>query len=88
MAVACKTHDGSVSELVIAAGSCAPTPRCCPKTAEALLGEITAEKLERAKEILMTEISPIDDRWATAEYRRLVAKNMLESLVSQLAKED
>lgn len=88
MAVACKAEKGCIEELVIAAGSCAPTPRCCPKTAEALLGEVTAEKLEKAKEILMTEISPIDDRWATAEYRRLVACNMLESLVSQLTEEE
>jgi len=88
MAVACKAENGCIKELVIAAGSCAPTPRCCPKAAEALLGEISTEKLEKAKEILMTEISPIDDRWATAEYRRLVACNMLESLISQLTEEE
>lgn len=88
MAVACKSENGCIEELVIAAGSCAPTPRCCPKTAEALLGEISTEKLEKAKELLMTEISPIDDRWATAEYRRLVACNMLESLISQLTEEE
>ena len=88
MAVACKVEKGAIHEIVIAAGSCAPTPRCCSKTAEALLGEVTAEKLEKAKEILITEISPIDDRWATTEYRRLVACNMLESLVSRLTEEE
>ena len=32
----------------------------------------------------MEEISPIDDRWATAEYRRMVAKNMLEALMNEV----
>lgn len=88
MAVSALVTDGSIDELRIAAGACAPTPRSCPKTAEALLGAVTPEKIAAAQEILMGEISPIDDRWATAEYRRLVAKNMLESLVESVIKEE
>lgn len=87
MAVALRTKQGSITDIRVSVGSCAPTPRLCPKTAEMLLGDYSTEKLTAAKEILMTEISPIDDRWATAEYRRLVVRNMLEHLVEELLKE-
>ena len=87
MAVALCAEQGSIKDIRIAVGSCAPTPRLCTKTAEALLGGYSAEKCSTAKNLLMTEISPIDDRWATAEYRRLVVNNMLETLVEELLKE-
>ena len=87
MAVALCAQNGCIENITVAVGSCAPTPRLCPETAKALLGAYSDEKLRAAKEILMTEISPIDDRWATAEYRRLVVANMLESLVEELQKE-
>ncbi len=89
MAVA-GSFDGSVfTALNIAAGSCSPTPRLCPKTADSLVGkELTEDVMNAAKELLMQEISPIDDRWATAEYRRLVAQNMLEQLIGELTKEE
>lgn len=85
MAAAGKYDGGKLTQLKIAAGSCAPTPRLCPKTAEALLGkELTEETVAAAKELLLQEIAPIDDRWATAEYRRMVAQNMLEKLLSEI----
>ena len=87
MAVALRAEHGCIQDIRIAVGSCAPTPRLCPKTAEILLGDYSAERLAAAKAMLMTEISPIDDRWATAEYRRLVVGNMLESLTEELLKE-
>ena len=87
MAVVLSADKNCIGDISIAVGSCAPTPRLCKETAKALLGEYSPEKLSAAKEILMTEISPIDDRWASAEYRRLVAANMLESLVEELLKE-
>ncbi len=87
MSVALRSEQGCIRDIRIAVGSCAPTPRLCPKTAEALLGNYSADKLTAARDILMSEISPIDDRWATAEYRRLVVGNMLENLVESLLKE-
>ena len=85
MAIAGKISDGIVANLRIAAGSCSPTPRRCPKTENFLKGKALSEDaISAAKELLMQEISPIDDRWATAEYRRLVAQNMLEDLLGQL----
>ena len=89
MAIAGAVAHGTVAEVRIAAGSCAPTPRRCPKTESALAGaKLTEETLSAAKELLLQEISPIDDRWATAEYRKLVAQNMLEDLLCQLNKEE
>jgi len=89
MAVAGKYNGKTFTELNIAAGSCSPTPRLCPKTAESLLGaELNEDSLNTAKALLMQEISPIDDRWATAEYRKLVAQNMLGQLIGELTKED
>ena len=86
MAAAAVITDGKLTALRIAAGSCAPTPRLCVRTADCLL-QGGLEHLDQAKEILMQEISPIDDRWATAEYRRMVAANMLEALMTDLLEE-
>ena len=83
MAVAAVLRDGKLQDLRVAAGSCAPTPRLCPRTAACLL-EGGVQAIEAAQAILMEEISPIDDRWATAEYRRMVAKNMLEALMNEV----
>ena len=89
MALAGKTEKGVFTQLKIAAGSCAPTPRRCPKAEACLIGkELNETTIEAAKEILLTEIAPIDDRWATAEYRKLVAQNMLAELLNELAKEE
>ena len=86
MAVAAVVKDGKLSDVRVAAGSCAPTPRLCPRTAACLLaGGLNA--VNEAQEILMEEISPIDDRWATAEYRRMVAKNMLKALMNEMMEE-
>ena len=32
----------------------------------------------------MTEISPIDDRWGSAEYRRVVARGLLDELYKEV----
>ncbi len=86
MAMAVVKEDGMIKEIKVAAGSTAPTPRNCPRTAECLK-EGGVEAIGKAQEILMEEISPIDDRWATAEYRRMVACNMLDSLMRKLTEE-
>ena len=77
---------GKIQEIRVAVGSAAPTVRNCVRTASCLKeGGVSA--MEEAKRILMEEIAPIDDRWATAEYRRMVACNMLESLAVALMEE-
>lgn len=85
MALSGKTQNSKISELSIAVGSSAPTVRNCEKTADFLVGKKLDKKvLEMAKEIIITEISPIDDRWATAEYRKLVCKNLLGEMIQKL----
>lgn len=85
MAVVGKALNGKFSELSIAVGSSAPTVRCCKKTSIYLVGKtLNDEVIKKAKEIAVTEISPIDDRWATAEYRYMVCKNLLEEMITEL----
>ena len=39
--------------------------------------------VESAQDALLAEIHPIDDRWGTVEYRREVARNLLQKLVEE-----
>ncbi len=69
----------------VAVGAAAPTPRLCVKTMEILNeGPLDAARLSRACEEILTEIAPIDDRWATASYRRKVCVNLLKSMVKEV----
>lgn len=65
-------------------GSSAPEVRYCVKTSEAL----NKGNLDKAKEYLQSEISPIDDRWGTAEYRRNVAENLMLSLYREMEEQN
>lgn len=58
----------------LAIGSVAPVPLRLGRTEEALSSGVT---LERAREVLASEIAPIDDLRSTASYRRNVAGNLL-----------
>lgn len=75
MAVVRNGHEYSVS-----VGASAPVPVFCEKTSEILskTGDIPA-----AREQILSEISPIDDRYATASYRRTVCGNLLNALISE-----
>lgn len=69
----------------VAVGAAAPTPRLCIKTMEILNGgALDAACMSRACETVLTEIAPIDDRWATASYRRKVCVNLLKSMVEEV----
>ncbi len=67
----------------VAVGSCAPHVVSCDRTAAVLTA---GEGIEKAKDTLMGEISPIDDRWESAEYRRAVCRNLLQTLVEEVSK--
>lgn len=67
----------------VAVGSCAPKVVFCEKTSAVLT---RGEGIEKAKDTLMGEISPIDDRWESAEYRRAVCRNLLETLVMEVSR--
>ncbi len=61
----------------VAVGAAAPRPVYCAKTSELLSG---TPDLAAAQAALQEEICPIDDRWATASYRRTVSANLLEDM--------
>ena len=69
----------------VAVGAAAPTPRLCRRTME-LLNEssLTEARIAQACEAILTEISPIDDRWATASYRRRVCVNLLKAMLKEV----
>ena len=81
MAVAHTAEDG----WSVAVGAAAPTPRLCTKTME-ILNEAALDeaRLAHACDTILTEIAPIDDRWATASYRRKVCVNLLKSMVKEV----
>lgn len=86
LAISCINMAVSRSEagIRVAVGAAAPTPRLCVKTSEILSGgELTAERIESACAAILTEIAPIDDRWATAEYRRMVCVNALKAMLKE-----
>jgi carbon-monoxide dehydrogenase medium subunit len=69
----------------VAVGAAAPTPRLCARTMEILnAGVLDDERIRRACAEVITEIAPIDDRWATASYRRKVCANLLKSMVKEV----
>lgn len=68
-------------EVRLAVGCASPYVLYCKATSESL--STGATDLGKAKEILLSEIRPIDDRWGTVEYRRAVAVNLLEKLVKE-----
>lgn len=66
----------------IAVGSVAPTVLRCKEVEDALIGkELTEENMRVASEMLINEISPIDDIRATAWYRNKVAPVMVRRAI-------
>ena len=59
----------------IAIGSVAPTVLRLPRTEQVLA---SGGSIEEAKQVLLSEIQPIDDVRSTAAYRRAVSANLLE----------
>jgi CO/xanthine dehydrogenase FAD-binding subunit len=78
-------HDGTVSEIRLAAASLAPFPTRLYQTENALLGgAVTRGAIQAARQALLAEASPIDDIRSTADYRRCVAANLVEEFLLQL----
>ncbi|HEY8563622.1 MAG TPA: FAD binding domain-containing protein [Pyrinomonadaceae bacterium] len=61
----------------VSAGGVAPIPLYLRKTSEFLRGkEISGNLIDEANEIMQTEISPISDVRGSAEYKRLLARQL------------
>ena len=71
----------SEAGVAVAVGAAAPVPIFCRKTSEILSADVKC--VGEAAAVLQTEISPIDDRWATASFRRLVCENLLYALLDE-----
>jgi CO/xanthine dehydrogenase FAD-binding subunit len=80
-------EEGVIRDVRIALGSVAPVVLRAVETEQALRGKSTAPSvITEARETLVREIAPIDDIRSTGRYRLLVAQNLLEEFLSQLAK--
>ncbi|MCB2379696.1 FAD binding domain-containing protein [Hymenobacter sp. BT635] len=73
-----RTSGGFVQEARLSAGGVGPTPLWLARTSAFLAGkEITPATLAAANEIAQTEISPISDARGTAEYKRLLLRQLM-----------
>ncbi len=86
MAATGRMQEGRVAEIRIGVGSVAPTPMRALATESILLGEKLNDALiAEARRSLLREAAPIDDIRSTAEYRKVVAANLLEELLRVFA---
>jgi len=69
----------SEASIAVAVGAAAPKAVYCEKTSALL----SAGRVEEAAAALQTEICPIDDRWATASYRRTVSDRLLRAMLKE-----
>lgn len=79
--VAAASADGVVlSDVHIAAGGVAPIPLYLTQTSEFLRGkDVTEETITAANEIMQAEISPISDVRGTAQYKRILLRQLLRA---------
>ena len=81
-AVAASVSGGRFEDIRIALGGVAPRPIRLPKTEEQLRGEEFSDKnIARAAETLASEISPISDLRASAEYRTEMSKVLVRRAI-------
>lgn len=74
-----------LKQLRLGMAAVAPIPTRLFETERFLMSQpLTSEHVEQATRVLASEISPIDDYWSTAAYRRLVATNMLRDFLLPL----
>lgn len=87
LAAYARIADGRVAEFRVGLGSVAPMPIRARNAEGLILGKPLAELPAVAfREALMADISPIDDIRSTAHYRRVVAGNVFEQMLGELAR--
>ena len=71
------SNDDCIEEIHLSAGGVAPFPKYLNETAAFLKGKkINAENLKAAIEIMNAEIAPISDARGTADYKRLLLRQL------------
>ncbi|MGZ4838369.1 MAG: FAD binding domain-containing protein [Terriglobales bacterium] len=79
-------RDGKVAWARLALGAVAPAPMRALKAEGLLVGQaITAELIERAAESVASEVQPISDQRASAEYRREISQVMARRALRECA---
>ncbi len=78
LALSIREQKGLVADAHVAAGGVAPVPLKLDETATALVGEpLSAVTVERAVRVAQTEISPISDIRGSADYKRMLVRQLL-----------
>jgi xanthine dehydrogenase small subunit len=84
-AISLKTENDKINKAHVSAGGVAPIPLYLRKTSEFLQGrEISEETILQANEILQSEISPISDVRGSAEYKRLLLRQLFAAHFMEL----
>jgi xanthine dehydrogenase small subunit len=85
-AISLKVADNKIENAHVSIGGVFATPLYLRKTSEFLCGkEINETTISEANEILQTEISPISDVRGTAEYKRLLARQLFKAHFVELS---
>jgi len=76
-AIQVKVEDGVITRFCMSAGGVGPTPRILPETAAFLKGkQLSPEILLQAGSVIENEISPISDVRGSAEYKKMLLKQL------------
>jgi len=82
-------NERKIEQLYLSAGGVAPIPLYLANTCRFLSGkEISPEILLKANDILQEEISPISDIRGSAEYKRLLLRQLLLAHFTELFPEE
>ena len=80
--------NGTIRDVRLALGSVAPIPLRLNETGHALIGKrIEPSSIDAARKNVAKEIRPIDDIRSTAQYRSVVAGNLVAEFLEKLAAE-
>ena len=81
-----RVENGLIQAARVSAGGVSPVPLLLVRTSAFLVGrELSAETVIAANEVMQTEISPISDVRGTADYKRLLLRQLLWAHFLQLA---
>ena len=74
-----KLKKNLITDINIAFGGMAATPKLASKTEKFLIGkDFNYENINKSKKIIENEFNPLSDMRASSKYRRLVSQNLLE----------
>jgi xanthine dehydrogenase small subunit len=83
-----RVENGVIQAARVSAGGVGPVPLYLARTSEFLVGrELSAETLTAANAVMQAEISPISDVRGTADYKRLLLRQLLWAHFLQFAPE-